>query len=271
MDKLKKLIAWFKHIVKDPVRTMKEANKRQEELMPLLYISAGLLVAPLILAAVLSKLIDLSGILTPIAFIGFIGLALSGFLFLALQKIKIKFATLTCDGCNTMLTLTTKEAFEQYVTYKINSETPNITVKPIGNVGSDGTYAEVKATGNSTVIVDVTFTCPNCGKTKSFKYKITPIKFEIAQKKVPAGNLEQVQEALEAQINAVFSQYRADEKSVPYTIQSIHHPDYENRGKPQLSLGPVLNGVTIRYHRTVDELVEGFFIHNEANGTVSKY
>lgn len=37
-----------------------------------------------------------------------------------------------------------------------------------------------------------------------------------------------------------------------------------------MNLGPEYKGVTIRYHRTVDETVEGLFIQNKLNGSIKQ-
>ena len=46
---MKNPIAYIKHLVKDPITTMAEANARKKEIMPLLYGSLGVLAVGLIL------------------------------------------------------------------------------------------------------------------------------------------------------------------------------------------------------------------------------
>ena len=54
-------------------------------------------------------------------------------------------------------------------------------------------------------------------------------------------------------------------------MNSVHHPKYEERNKAHFA-GDVraqYKGVTIEYHREVEELVEGYFVHNELNSSLT--
>ena len=258
---MKNPLAYLKHIVKDPIRTIPEANARKKEIMPLLFVSIGLTVV----ATVLNLLLEL-GFLMIFILLGIVGIGLCAFLFMIINKAKAKFAALTCDGCNAMLDLKTREDFDRYVTYEVLGENAKSNLSH--GASTDGVVSLVKVTGESSASIQVRFTCPNCGKTKTFKYNITPFKCEREQKRVLVKDLELVKANLEASMNTVMEKYDSDERSkIPYSIQSIHHPDYENRTKPQTHR-PAYNGVSIVYHREIDEMVEGLFIRNELNGNI---
>ena len=263
MNKIKELLAWFKHIVKDPIKTIAEADARKKEIMPLLYVSIGVTVV----FTVLNALLEL-GFFMIFALIGLIGIGFCAFLLFVISKAKTKFAALTCDGCNTMLDIDTKEDFLKYVSYEILSDTTKFNLThPSSN---NGVVSSIRATGEGNAVLSVSFICPNCGKTKTFTYSIAPFKCQREQKNVRVADVELVKARLEDSVRKVLGVYASEERSkIPYTIQSIHHPDYENRTKPQVGAGPDYEGVTIRYHREIDEMVEGLFIHNELNGTIT--
>ena len=98
MNKIKEFFAHLKHIFKDPIKNMDEAEQRQKEIMPLLYISLGVLVVGALLATLLKL-----GFLHIITVIGVVGAAAFGFLLVVINKAKTKFKALTCDGCGTIV------------------------------------------------------------------------------------------------------------------------------------------------------------------------
>ena len=263
MNKIKELLAWFKHIVKDPIKTIAEADARKKEIMPLLYVSIGVTAVFTILDAILS-----TGFLMIFGLIGLMGVGFCALLLFVISKAKTKFAALTCDDCKTMLDIDTKEDFAKYVSYDILSDTTKFNLThPSSN---NGVVSSVRATGEGNAVLLVTFTCPNCGKSKTFKYSIAPFKCQREQKNVRIPDLELVKSRLEDSVRNVLAIYASENRSkIPYTIQSIHHPDYENREKLQMGSGPDYEGVTIRYHREIDEMVEGLFIRNELNGSIT--
>ena len=260
---MKNPITYLKHIVKDPVNTMAEADARKKEIMPLLFGSIGLTVVGVALQLILELQFFVA-----FSFIGIVGALFCGFLLFVLGKAKTKFAAMTCDGCGTMLDIKTKEDFSKYVSYQVLSDTTKFDLThPSSN---NGVVSVVRATGEGRAVLRVSFVCPKCGQTKTFQYSITPFKCQREQKNVRVPDVELVKTRLEDSVRKILSMYETgDRTKIPYTIQSIHHPNYENRAKPQAGLGPELEGVTIRYHRDIDEMVEGLFIHNELNGSIS--
>lgn len=261
---MKNPIKYFKHLVKDPINTIEEANARKKEIMPWLYGS----IAVAVVANVLPGIISALSFLSIFGIIGVFGVMFFGFLLFIIKKAKEKFAALTCNGCNTMATFTTQEDFNKFVSYTASEDVA--TYAGISHPASkDGVVSNVDASAASNVTVSITLTCPNCGQAKHLKYNIVPFKCSMSEKKVLVRDLETVKFRLETAVKEVVKDYNDPDKrkNIPYTIQSVHHPDYENRTKPQTG-STTYNGVKIGYRRDVDELVEGFFIHNELNGKI---
>lgn len=262
--KMKNPIAYLKHILKDPINTNAEAEARKKEIMPLLYISIGIAVVPCILMTFLS--LDFLGILS---FIGVVCIIVCAFLLFVIKKAKEKFAALTCNSCKTMFTADSLETFKDLVSYEVVKE--NFVTKTSHPSSNNGVISEVKVTGESTAVLSVSFKCPNCGETKSFKYTITPFRGEIKFKKVTVTEVELVKARLETEMKEVAAVYNSEKREqIPYSIHSMHHPNYADRDKPQLGITrPQYNGVTITYHREIDEMVEGLFLNNELNGKIN--
>ncbi len=270
MEKLKKILNHLKHVIKDPISTIAEADQRKKELLPLLYISIGVTVVPALLGSLISAL----GFLMIFAFIGFIGVALFGFLLFVVSKAKKKFEAMTCSGCNTMISAETKEAFDKYVSYEILSATTKLN----SNISKDGKnelLCTVSAKGKGTVVAQVSFKCPECGKVNSFKYTIEPFKCEKVEEKVTQSASSILKLEFDKMVNKVLDAYDPnDTATIPMSIHSVYHPDHEaavqKANKPQLISHPEFEGVTITYHRTPTEMIEGLFIRNELNGKIEK-
>lgn len=229
---MKNPLTYLKHIVKDPINTMAEADARKKEIMPLLYGSIGLTVVGIALQLILKL-----EFFVAFSFIGVVGALFCAFLLFILSKAKTKFAALTCDGCGTMLDIKTEEEFGKYVSYQILSDTTKFKLShPSSN---NGVVSSVQASGEGNAVLRVSFVCPHCGQTKSFQYSITPFKCQREQKNVRVPDLELVKTKLEDSVRKVLSVYESNDRAkIPYTIQSVYHPNYENRAKPQVGLGP---------------------------------
>ncbi len=256
-------IKYLKFLVKTPIKTMADIEQMKKNIRPLLYTSIGVLAAPMIVVAITG----LSG-LSSISFIGLVGVGFCGFLHFVLKKAKEKFEALICNACHTMIATETKEAFREIVSYEIKKE--NSVVNVHHPESQNGIVSIVKAFGVAGADILVTMKCPNCGKTKTFTYSIAPFKCEKILKNVSATEIGTVKLSLEKAVQTVLDQYmdREKRKEIPYTIHSVNHPNYENRGKAQLNASRIYRDVQITYHRDVEEMIEGFFIHNELNGTI---
>ena len=259
---MKNPIEFIKHLWKDPVNTIEEVEQRKKEIMPWLLGSIGVAVLFCGLDGILG-----TGILMILGMVGVAGVMMFGFLLFICMKAKEKFAALTCNACNTMAKFENEADYVNNVSYSVSEDvTSNVNIpKP----SDSGIISEITARGSGTASVRIQLKCPNCGATKELSYIITPFKCSASEKKVAAGKAQEVAARLQASVNAVVAEYANKEtrKNIPYTIQSIHHPNYEDRTKPTTT-STKYQGVTIDYHREVDELVEGFFLHNELNGKI---
>lgn len=263
---MKNPLKHLKHMWKDPINTIEEANARKKEIMPWLYGSIGAAVLFCVLDGVLN-----TGILMIFGMIGVFGVMAFGFMLFIIKKAKEKFAALTCTKCNTMATIKTIEEYEKYVKYSVG---PCVaTYDGISHPASNnGVVSEITAKGSAAVTVDIDLVCPHCGNSKPLKYVIVPFKCSAVEQKVPVPNVEVAKMRLENAVRLVVNDYNDPEKraNIPYSIHSKKNPNYENRTKVQVGSSwiPKYNGVRIDYRKDIEEMVEAFFIENQLDGKI---
>ncbi len=266
---MKNPINYLKHLLKDPINTLEEADARKKEIMPWLFGSIGVAVLFSVLDGILS-----TGFLMIFGMIGVFGVMFFGFLLFVIGKAKERFKVLTCDGCNTMAVIKTPEEFAQFVHYTVEKDEAsyNGVSHPASN---NGVVSKVEAKGSASAVVSIELKCPNCGKVRKLEYRITPFKCTYTQEKVLVRDVEAAKMRLETGVKEVVAAYNDPEKRklIPYSIHSRNNPNYENRTKPQFannhSAYPTYNGVKINYHKDVEEMVEQFFLENQLDGTIS--
>lgn len=265
---MKKIIEKLKHMWKDPINTIEEANARKKEILPWLYGCIGAVV----LFCGLSSVGPL-GFLKIFGLVAIFGVMAFGFMLFVIKKAKQKFQALICDKCNVMAEIKTPEDFAKYVNYTVGAH--KAEYRGISHPASNnGVISKVEAKGSATVVVSIDLKCPHCGKVKHLLYTITPFKCSAVEEKVLVGQVEVVKTRLENAVKEVVRDYNDPEKrpAFPYTIHSKKNPDYENRGKVQLQIGtsyiPRYNGVRIDYRKDVEEMVESFFLENQLDGTI---
>lgn len=305
---MKNPLKYLKHVIKDPITNIEEADVRKKELMPLLYTSVGLVVVGVVAGLLLEFLMVIAGI-------GALGLLLCLFLFFIIKKAKEKFAALTCDGCKEMMEIKTEEDYKKYVTYSLSGFSHEIKYSQVTNSEKNG-IIKISAYGSSSVCVDYICTCPKCGTKNGIKYRITPFNTTMEEEYKPALiRAEQIEAETETKVLSTFRALVAhsaeiggypvelDTKKVtakkmigsdtisfslsdhdveelkeataielPVTSHSIHHPDYGKASIASASCpaGGKFRSVGLKYHRTVEEMAEGFFVRNELNGEISK-
>ena len=164
------------------------------------------------------------------------------------------------------------EEFKKYVTYTIVGGKAKYKGAK-HTVINQGIDAIVEAQADASAIVYISLTCPHCGTTKQLEYYITPFICSKREEKVSIRDVEVLKSRFERLVKEVVEVFNDPLRhhEIPYTIHSVNHPNYEERGKLQLDSSKVYgyyNGVKIEYHRDVEELVEGFFVHNEINGKI---
>ena len=265
---MKKALQQLKHMWKDPINTIDEANARKKEIMPWLYGSIAIAVVPGLLGSIISAL----GFLSMFSLIGVVGIMVFGFLLFVIKKAKAKFAALTCDKCNTMAEIKSPEDFAKYVNYTVGAH--EAEYRGISHPASNnGVISKVEAKASATVVVSIDLKCPKCGEIKHLLYTVTPFKCSAVEEKVLVGQVEVVKTRLENNVKEVVKDYNDLEKrhSFPYSIHSKKNPNYENRSKPQVGTSwiPRYNGVKIDYRKDVEEMVEAFFLENQLDGIIT--
>lgn len=268
---MKNPLAYLKHLVKDPITTMAEAEARKKEIMPWLYGSIALAVVPSVLGGVIEAL----GFLSIFGMIGIFATMFFGFLLFVIMKAKEKFKALTCNSCNTMAEIKTPEDFAKYVSYTSskNEAVYNGVRHPSSN---DGVVSEITASASASVKVAIDLTCPHCGNVKKLNYAIVPFKCSAKQTKVAVRDVELVKMRLENAVKSVVEAYNDPEKhgSIGYTIHSKYNPKYDQRSKATMGNDtiayPRYNDVKIDYHKDVDEMVSAFFLENQLDGKISE-
>jgi len=305
---MKNPFKYIKHVIKDPITNIDEADARKRELMPLLYTSIGVTVAGVVGSIFLS-------FLTVLTAIGALGVLLCLFLLFVIKRAKAKFAALTCDGCKKMMEIKTKEDYDKYVTYSLAEFAHSITFSHVTDSNKIG-LQKISATGSSSVSVIYTCTCPNCGTKNGIRYRITPFNTEMAEVYKPSlTKKEEIDLETKAVVVSTFRALAAHSRGygalpvelenkkitakkalttntltfalsdtdveqikdstaidLPITSHSIHHADY---GKVSTAVASCpssgkFRSVRLKYHRTVEEMAEGFFVRNELNGDISK-
>ena len=264
---MKNPLKYLKHIVKDPINTIAEADARKKEIMPLLYVSAGILLVGVILQVALN--LDFMAIFS---FIGLAGVVFCLFLFSVIKGAKQRFEALTCAKCNTLAELKTKEAFDKYISYAVVKNEAKYEGYKGSKEPSNGVYTSVKFTATSSAIVAVKFTCPHCGEVKQLEYHAQPFKCHAEERNVGQLQFAAVRASLETAVKTAVSDYNNSEKHylIPYTYHSSKNPNFENRysfkGSNGAGAHPDYMGAKIDYRKDIEEMLEHYFVVPELNG-----
>ena len=265
---MKNPLKHLKHMWKDPINTIDEANKRKKEVLPW-FIS---FIIATLLCGVLNVIIE-QGFLLILGMVTFMCAFIFGFMLWIVKKAKEKFAALTCDKCNTLAEIKTPEDYAKYVSYTIESH--EAIYKGISHPSSNnGVVTRVTASGTSNAVVWITLKCPKCGNVKQLKYVITPFKCSLEEKNVKVRDIEVVKMKLDNAVKAVVEDYNdVDNRHlIPYSIHSKKNPKYDQRTKPQLGKDtvafPIYNGVKIEFRKDVEEMVDAFFLENMIDGKI---
>ena len=262
---MKNPIDYFKHLIKDPVNTIEEAEQRRKKILPF---CIGIIGGTAVLVAI-GLIFDL----LLLSCVGLFALAMSAYyfwtIFKMIGKIKKKFAILTCEKCKVRADFTDKpEEYKHNVSFKVLDEKTKVSVK-CDKSNDKGIVPQISVSAKATALVEITLSCPNCKEKKTFKYSINTFECLRTEKNVPAKDAAKIKSDLENILRAVVATYESKEgrATIPFTVHSIHHPNYENRFKLQI-VGEEFNGVTVRYHRTIEEMIETFFVQNDVSGSI---
>ena len=267
---MKNPFKFLKHVVKDPVNTIPEANARKKEIMPILYISLGILALGLTLqlAANLEFMIVLS-------LIGLAGVGFSCFLLSVVSKVKKRFECLTCNECNTLAEIKTTEDFNKYISYTVEKDVAEFKGYTGNKEATNGVFTKVEYVASSSAVVSIKLTCPHCGAVKELKYTATPFKCHAGAQKVGALQFQAVSSSLEKAVREAVNDYNNPERKslIPYTYHSSKNPNFEERftfkGVNAKDAKPDYMGTVLDYRKDIEEMVEHYFVINELNGTLS--
>ena len=267
---MKNPLAYVKHIVKDPINTIAEADARKKEIMPLLYGSAGVLALGIILQVAAGL-----GFMAIFSFIGLVGVAFCGFLLMVVKSAKGRFEVLTCNKCNTLAEIKTPEDFKKYISFVVEKDEAKFDGYSGNKEATNGVYSQVKFSGSSSAVLSVDLTCPHCGEVKHLKYYATPFKCHAEAKNVGIRAFPDVRDSLELAVRKAVDDYNDTDKrtKIPYTFHSSKNPNFENRYKFKGANGagahPDYVGARIDYHKDAEEILLHYFIFNELSGSLT--
>ena len=267
---MKNPLKFLKHVVKDPVNTIPEANARKKEIMPILYVSLGVLALGLILQIAVKL-----SFMAIFSFIGLVGVGFFLFLLSVINKVKKRFECLTCDKCNTLAEIKTPEDFAKYVSYTVEKDVADFKGYTGSNNATNGVFAKVEYTATSSAVVSVKLTCPKCGEVKELKYTAVPFKCHASAQRVGALQLQAVSAPLEKAVREAVNDYNnPDTKSlIPYTYHSSKNPNFEARFTVKGVNGKVAHpdymGTVLDYRKDVEEMLEHYFVLSDLTGSLT--
>ena len=162
-------IQWIKHVVKDPVNTVEEANARKKEIMPVLIASGAATAVSVLLGSLIESV---RTIFEVIAFLALAVLAFSVFLLFILKKTKQKFADLECPNCHSRI--------EYSDSVKIIDEKRTLNIKTTTQANRTAGI-DLKVEGTEYTTVTIRCKCQKCGAEKEFTTKFRTIKCERSE------------------------------------------------------------------------------------------
>ncbi len=168
----------FKHIIKDPVNTAKEADERKRKIYPLIYLCVGIGVIFGILGGVIP---GIGWILETLGIVFIFGALFFGFLLRVLNKAKEKFADLECPKCKKQI------AYDDNVSIKVLSKDFVVTKKSQTINDSNGVHqsATITAKGREKTVLEISCKCQECGTQKTFTHEFVTAEWEKSLVKVP--------------------------------------------------------------------------------------
>lgn len=266
---MKNFIEHLKHIAKDPVKNIAEADARKKEILPFFYGSLGIFVLGVILCIIFDS--DIIPIISVVALFFTVFLLI---VLVAIEDGKKKLEWLTCGNCHALPDIKTPAAFAKYVSYTVEKDQATSIQYSGHKKPSNGVFPLVKLIGSASAVVSVTLTCPHCGKVRKLKYYAEPFKCHAEATRVGALQYNAVRTSLETAVRAAMNDYNnPDKKSlIPYSVHSSNNPRFAH-GTSFISVNkrsdmPQYMGVTIDYHKDVEEMLEHYFIFTELAGSL---
>ena len=114
----------IKRLVKDPVKSVEEADARLKTIKKMLLISLTMAIVPFLLAIVLGPKCPefITTILGIVAFIGIVGALASGLFSTIVKKHRARFEALSCENCKALVTYDENVKFEVLNSYEKRRE-----------------------------------------------------------------------------------------------------------------------------------------------------
>ena len=246
---MKKFFAYIKHLWKDPVNSIAEIEERKKQLKPFLWGGIAAAIASSLLTLVQVTAISTIGSL--LSFLALIVVVASGFLLWVMNKGKKKYEMLTCDECHELIRYTEAD-YKNYVSFSVVDKSFNVNA----SARNTDKGAVVEAKGEEYTTAEVTIRCPKCNTVKKFRYSVRTFNCVVSETVPPIRATDVKYRLIEATQNLYDTKY--DSISVTKT----------EPGK--ITLSEKVNGITIKYKRTIEDLIEGYFAKNELNGTLTK-
>ncbi len=161
------ILGYFKHLVKDPIKTVPESKERLKEVSKFALVNLGIMVISLVVARVITAITNnpdniVGDILSISAGIGLIGVVFSLFLFFVLYKISSVLKLRECTNCKEQITYGENVKYGVLRTW-IKKET-----------SSKNGHVNVRQTEMAQV--EISCVCQNCGTPKHFNRE-----FRLAQ------------------------------------------------------------------------------------------
>lgn len=214
-------------VIKDPVKTPDEANERKRVIFAFLYLFIALVLVSLILSVAIPGAQDIFMIVGVV-----FGMLAIGCVFLTrvLNKMKEKFADLECPNCKKQIT------YDKNVQIKLINKTFDVA-KNSKTIEQNGipVQATITATGKEHSTFEITCKCQECGTEKTFTHEFVTVECEKSAVKVPYVSS-----------GAMLVQFEAD-------VRKEGAEGFEGKK------GTTANGVKIKYNRTPQDLVRGYF------------
>lgn len=220
----------FIHCWKDPVKNSEEVVKRRKEIMPLLY----LFLIDFILFLILYVLIPpIQTVFMILYVIGAVGALACGFMFLILKKAAEKFADIECNNCKTMIEYNDDVKIEE-ISKKFTITTKDKTINDKNGVPVQAT---VTAIGKEHTVFEITCRCQECGEVKTFRHEFVTTECEKGAVRVPYVSS-----------GALLVQFQQE-------VRDAYNANFGGA----TTKGTLSNGVELKYKRTPQDLVKGYF------------
>lgn len=233
------------HILKDPVNNSEEVKARKKEIFPLLYLFVGIFLIMAILGVIFP---DAQDILMIVCMIPGLAAVACGFLLVVLKNAAQKFTDLECTNCKKRI------AFDENVQIKVINKTFTVTKEDRTIKKNDiPVESTISAIGKERVTLEITCKCQECGAEKTFNHDFVTMECNKTAVKVPY-----------IQSGALLVQFEADVRNAydsgSCNVGEVHSTKAEVSVAGQTGSSKVTsNGVNIKYNRSPESLVKGYF------------